>query len=109
MKRSQFGAAILLSTVLAACGGGGSKDEATADTYLQFYNGAASAGNTRLKAGDTTIGSASYGGVTSVVALTTDSYTLAFTDADSSNEILSEQKQLSQNDKMLLKTLLLNR
>ena len=102
MKRSQFGAAILLSTVLAACGGGGSKDEATADTYLQFYNGAASAGNTRLKAGDTTIGSASYGGVTSVVALTTDSYTLAFTDADSSNEILSEQKQLSQNDKMLL-------
>ena len=102
MKRTQFGAALLLSTVLAACGGGSSSDDASADTYLQLYNGAASAGNTQLKAGETTIGSAAFGDVTSVVALKTDSYELIFTDVSTAEELVSEQKQLTKDDKMLL-------
>lgn len=85
---------------LAGCGGG-SDDSAAAETYLQFYNGAANAGNTSLKAGDTSIGTATYGDVSALVAVAPDSYTLELTDVASTEELLSEDMSLAEGNKTL--------
>ena len=91
---------VLLSAMLAGCGGS-SKDDTTADSYLQFYNGAAAAGNTQLKAGDTAIGSATFGDVSAVVALKADSYQLELSDVASSGSVLSKTLPLAEGDKTL--------
>jgi hypothetical protein len=91
---------VLLTAVLTGCGGG-SKDEATADSYLQFYNGAAIAGNTQLKAGDTAIGTATFGDVSSLVAIQADSYQLELSDVTTSASLLSKNMALTEGDKTL--------
>lgn len=85
---------------LAGCGGG-SSDNTTAETYLQFYNGAASAGNTSLKAGDKAIGNATYGDVSALVAVAPDSYTLELTDVASADELLTQEMSLAEGNKTL--------
>lgn len=85
---------------LAGCGGG-SSDNATAETYLQFYNGAATAGNTSLKAGDKAIGTATYGDVSALVAVAPDSYTLELSDVASADKLLSKEMPLAEGNKTL--------
>ncbi len=100
MKSVYLSSLLLLTAVLAGCGGS-SKDPATADSYLQFYNGAAMAGNTQLKAGDTNIGAAVYGDVSSVVALKADTYSLELSSVTSSASVLSKSMPLGKGDKTL--------
>lgn len=85
---------------LAGCGGG-SDESAAAETYVQFYNGAASAGNTSLKAGDTAVGTAIYGDVSALVTVAPDSYTLELTDVASAAELLSADMPLAEGNKTL--------
>ena len=89
------------AVMLGGCGGSSSSESTTAETYLQFYNGAASSGNTSFKAGDTAIGSAVYGDVTALVTLKPDQYQLQLTDLVSADEVLSEQLTLTEGDKSL--------
>jgi len=100
MKLAYISSLVLLTTMLAGCGGS-SKDEATAESYLQFYNGAAIAGNTLLKAGDTSIGNAAYGDVSSLVALEADTYAVKFVDVASTDDLLEEDVALAKDMKTL--------
>lgn len=93
---------LAVATVLGLAGCGGSSSEsAAAETYLQFYNGAASSGNTALKAGDIDIGSAVYGDVSALVTIKPDSYSLELTDVVSAEDLLSEDMTLANGDKTL--------
>ncbi|HEX5794132.1 MAG TPA: hypothetical protein VFY01_12715 [Rheinheimera sp.] len=101
MKSVYLSSILVLSAALAGCGGSSSSDETTADSYLQFYNGAANAGNTQLKAGDTNIGTAVYGDVSSVVALKADAYELELVDVASAADLLTEDAALTKDNKTL--------
>lgn len=101
MKSVYLTSMLVMSLALAGCGGSSGGDDNTADSYLQFYNGASVAGNTQLKAGDTSIGSAAYGDVSSVVALKADAYELELIDVASSSDLLSENLTLTKDNKTL--------
>ncbi|MBZ9610478.1 DUF4397 domain-containing protein [Rheinheimera maricola] len=87
--------------ILAGCGGSSSNSSATAETYLQFYNGAANSGNTSLKAGDIAIGTAVYGDVSALVAIKPDSYSLELTDVVTAEDLLTEDMALAEGKKTL--------
>lgn len=101
MKSVYLSSMLMLSAALAGCGGSSGGDETTADSYIQFYNGASVAGNTQLKAGDTSIGTAAYGDVSSVVALKADTYELELIDVASSANLLSDDITLTTDNKTL--------
>ncbi len=103
MKTTGLASCVVLATalVLSACGGSSSNDSATADSYLQFYNGAAGTGNSILSAGDTSVGAAIYGDVSSVVAIKADGYTLQVKDVASSESLLSKEMTLTPDNKTL--------
>ena len=86
---------------LAGCGGS-SSDKTQAETYLQFYNGAANSGNTALTASDTSVGSAAYGDVSALQSLKPDSYTLELTDVASAQALLTEEMPLAEGQKTLI-------
>lgn len=87
---------------LAGCGGSSSSDDATADSYIQFYNGAAVSANTLLKAGDTNAGTATFGDVSTLSAFKPDTYTVELTDVATTDELLSDDVTLTKGDKTLL-------
>mgnify|MGYP005843286373 CR=1 FL=1 len=103
MKATGFTSCVLLvsAILLSGCGGSSSKDSATAESYLQFYNGAPGAGNSILSAGDTSVGAATYGDVSSVITLKPDSYTLQVKDVASSASLLSKDMPLTTDNKAL--------
>lgn len=102
MKLAYISSVLVFASVLSACGGSSSKDDAAADSYLQFYNGAANAGNTQLKAGDTAIGTAVYGDVSSVVAVKADSYEVKVIDVVSEETLLTQSATVAKDDKTLM-------
>lgn len=95
---------LALATVfsLAGCGGSSSSDDVTADSYIQFYNGAAVSANTLLKAGDTNVGTATFGDVSTLAAFKPDTYTIELSDVATNNELLSDEIALTKGDKTLL-------
>lgn len=103
MKVTALTSALVMASalLLSACGGSSSDEAAQANSYLQFYNGAAGSGNTMLSAGDTTIGTAEFGDVSSVVALSADSYSLTLKDVASSSELMSQELVLNAEKKAL--------
>lgn len=103
MKVTALTSALVMASalLLSACGGSSSDDAAQANSYLQFYNGAAGSGNTMLTAGDTTIGTAAFGDVSSVVALSADSYRLTLKDVASSSELMTKDLVLTADKKSL--------
>lgn len=103
MKATGLTSCVLLASalVLSACGGSSSSDSAAAESYLQFYNGAPGTGNSILSAGDTSVGAATYGDVSSVITLKPDNYTLQVKDVASSTSLLSEDMPLTTDNKAL--------
>lgn len=103
MKVTALTSALVMASalLLSACGGSSSDDAAQANSYLQFYNGSAGSGNTMLTAGDTTIGTAAFGDVSSVVALSADSYRLTLKDVASSSELMTKDLVLTADKKSL--------
>ncbi|MBU2069771.1 MAG: DUF4397 domain-containing protein [Gammaproteobacteria bacterium] len=103
MKATGLTSCVLLASalVLSACGGSSSNDSATAESFLQFYNGAAGTGNAILSAGDKSVGSATYGDVSSVISLEPDSYTLQVKDVATSASLLSKDLPLVVDNKAL--------
>ncbi len=103
MKATGLTSCMLLASalMLSACGGSSSKDPATAEGYLQFYNGAPGTGNSMLSAGGTSVGAATYGDVSPVVAFKADSYTLQVKDVASSTSLLSKDMPLAADNKAL--------
>ena len=99
--RLMSGVAMAAVLILSGCGGSSSDDSANTETYLQFYNGAATSGNSMLSAGDTSIGAATYGDVSSVVTLKPDSYTLQVKDVVNSTALLSKDMPLAADTKTL--------
>ncbi|MEH8020493.1 DUF4397 domain-containing protein [Rheinheimera metallidurans] len=101
MKAVYLSSILVLSAVLAGCGGSSNNDDATTDSYIQFYNGSAIAGSTQLKAGETNVGSTAYGDVSSVVGIESGEYELAFTDSATSTELLKKTVSLAKDNKAL--------
>ncbi|WP_301003822.1 DUF4397 domain-containing protein [Arsukibacterium sp.] len=85
---------------LAACGGSSDEPEQR-KSYVQFYNGAAATANPTFKLDDTSISSASFADASNVISVDTDSYTLQVTETGSSSPLLSDDVNLSQDQKHL--------
>ena len=92
-------AAALLA--LTGCGSS-SSDSDTADSYIQFYNGAAGAANSTLVAGDNSIGNATYGDASALVAVEPDSYEMKLTDVASGSEMVNETLAVASGTKTLV-------
>ncbi|MBU2114472.1 MAG: DUF4397 domain-containing protein [Gammaproteobacteria bacterium] len=103
MKATALTSGLMMAAalMLSACGGSSKDDSVTADSYLQFYNAAANTDNTMLSVADTSVGSATYGDVSSVKGFTAGSYTLLVKDVNSSASLLSKELALSTNNKTL--------
>jgi hypothetical protein len=98
---------ITLSLFLLACGGSKDKEEPTySGSYIQFYNGSAVSALTYMRVVDgKPLGSAVYGGATSLVNMENGPLALGFYRQDSDNkEVLVDEVQttLNEGEKSLL-------
>ncbi|MDX3774132.1 DUF4397 domain-containing protein [Chromatiaceae bacterium AAb-1] len=104
MKR--FFSAHLLAAVtlagLAGCGGSsGGDDSEFNQSYIQFYNGSASNSSVAGAAGETSLGTATYGDASSLVTVEPGSYTLKLTNSNTTDTLLEQELSLAKGDKTL--------
>lgn len=93
---------VLVTMGLTACGGSSDDSPEQQQSYIQFYNGAASITSTSAKAGETSLGSATYGDASGLVSLAQGSYPVEIKNANDNSVLLTKELQLNKGDKTLL-------
>ncbi len=104
MKRF-FAAHLLAAAALAgltACGGsGGGDDSEFNQSYIQFYNGSANNSSVAGMAGETSLGTATYGDASSLITVEPGNHTIKLTNSNTTTTLLEQELSLAKGNKTL--------